>query len=103
MIKLDLLNYKEFGAGDAPSIRGSFEPKPYPGMERIIRYLEGGKPHLFSPQFGVDAISGERVADSYMICGDGEYSWSSMLPYYVRKYNMRLPAEFEAKVLRLSA
>ena len=31
---------------------------------------------------------------------DGEYSWLSDLAYYVEKYNLRLPEEFEGKVLK---
>lgn len=44
-------------------------------------------------------ITGKQVMNRKEICSDGEYGWSSMLPYYVKKYNMRLPKDFEKKVL----
>lgn len=30
---------------------------------------------------------------------DGQYSWNNALPYYVRKYNLRLPKQFEEMAL----
>ena len=100
MRKLDLLNWKEFGVESAPSITSMFEEKPYPGMDKIVKYLEAGKPHMAIASRGVDALTGEAVMSFRDVRDDGEYSWSSMLSYYVKKYNMRLPKAFEDKVLR---
>lgn len=100
MTRTDLLDWKEFGMSTAPSIQTAFENKPYIGIEKIISYLENGRVCLAAPGFGMDMITGERVKRNLEIRSDGEYGWSSMLPYYVRKYNMRLPAEFEAKVFK---
>ena len=33
---------------------------------------------------------------------DGKYSWTSTLIYYVEKYNLRLPLEFEKYVLNVT-
>lgn len=98
--RFELLNWREFGAESAPLIKSMFEDKPYPGIDKIIRYLEAGKPHLSSPGVGVDVFTGEQVMNHYDIRDDGEYSWCSMLSYYVKKYNMRLPKDFEDKVLK---
>ena len=97
--KLDLLMWKEFGLEGAPSIRSAFEAAPYEGIDKIVRYLESGKPHIAIACHGVDALTGEDVMNHLDIRNDGEYAWSSMLSYYVKKYNMRLPKAFEDKVL----
>lgn len=99
MMKLDLLNWYEFGVVTAPSIRTVFEEKPYPGVDAIAHYLESWPAHLVAPGVGIDALTGKQVMHMQEIRNDGEYAWSSMLPYYVKKYNMRLPREFEQKVL----
>ena len=100
MLKMDLLNWREFGAISAPSIKSAFENTPYNGIDRIVRYLEEGRVHLSAAGVGVDALTGKQVMHKKEILDDGEYSWSSMLPYYVKTYNMRLPKAFEDKVLR---
>lgn len=99
MHKMDLLKWKEFGLESAPSIRTAFQDAPYDGIDKIVRYLETGTPHLVSAGVGVDAFTGEQVMGFRDIRNDGEYAWSSMLSYYVKKYNMRLPDTFEKKVL----
>ena len=99
MYKFDLLNWKEFGVSSAPSITSVFEKQPYDGMDKIVRYLENGRAHLTAAGAGIDAITGKQVMHIREIRNDGEYAWSSMLPYYVKHYNMRLPVVFEQKVL----
>lgn len=99
MYKQDLLNWKEFGVLSAPSITTAFEKQPYAGIDKIVQYLEHGTAHLSAPGGGIDAVTGKQVAHIREIRNDGEYAWSSMLPYYVKHYNMRLPAAFENKVM----
>ena len=97
MISLNM--YKEFGYKDGPSITEFFSAVPYEGMEKIIEYLENGKIALVSPGFGYDAITGERVMSRKESLTDGEYMWSSMLPYYIRTYYFRPKDSFVDKVL----
>lgn len=100
MRNYSLLNWKEFGNDAAPSIRSVFQTAPYEGMDKIIEYLKSGKVGLIAIEKPRDAITGDLLGGSHAILSDGEYSWDSVLPYYVQKYNMRLPEEFENKVLR---
>ena len=44
-------------------------------------------------------FTGELIAVRLEVLTDGAYSWDTALPYYVKKYNLRLPGEFEDKVL----
>ena len=46
-----------------------------------------------------DIITGELTNRELVYMDDGEYSWSSKLPYYVEKYNLKLPEDFERHVL----
>ena len=95
--------FKEYGDIDAPSMKEFFEPEPYQNMEKIAQYLENGEPTFARTNIPYDFFTGERLPQSrhgwsYGMT-DGEYSWMNTLPYYVRKYNLRLPLEFEKKVL----
>ena len=99
MLNRLLLDYIEFGARKGSSVCFTFEDQPYPGMDKIIAYLEKGRKLRTVRRPGIDAYTGNRVARRRKILTDGVYAWSSMLPYYVKTYNMRLPRVFEAMVL----
>ena len=99
MRNYSLLRWKEFGEKDAPSIKTMFQAHPYPGMDAICDYLKKGSVGPIAVKAGMDVFTGEIISRTYAIQSDGEYAWSSMLPYYVKTYNMRLPKDFENKVL----
>ena len=99
MLNKLLLDYIEFGARNGSSVCFTFEDQPYPGMEKIITYLEKGQKLRIVRRPGIDSFTGNRVTRRRKILTDGTYAWSSMLPYYVRTYNMRLPKVFEQMVL----
>ena len=88
-----------FGMSEAEYVKKHAQSEPYQGQERIAKYLDEGELMLASPMFGYDAITGEKIVSPRMILTDGEYSWENTLPHYVRKYNVRLPREFERKIL----
>ena len=96
-----LLLYREFAGDDPqyPSIRDSFSPDAYAGQEKIAAYLRRGRVTLCAPSVAVDVLTGERIEGRMCLMTDGEYSWNNALAYYVEKYNLRLPVEFEKKVL----
>ena len=95
-----LIHYNEFGPGYGfPSMRKFFSEAPYPGLEKIASYLENGKPTFAQAHIPTDFFTGEIIPGESVGMTDGEYSWMSVLPYYVRKYYLRLPKEFEEKVL----
>lgn len=99
MLNKLLLDYIEFGARKGSSVCFTFEDQPYPGMEKIISYLEKGHKLRTVCRPGIDSFTGNRVMRKRKILTDGTYAWSSMLLYYVKTYNMRLPSVFEEKVL----
>lgn len=97
-----LMQWKEFGAEGAASVKDCFEKQPYYGQKAITRYLRNGKVKLTAPGCSYDAFTKEMISNRMEILTDGEYSWPSELAYYVEKYNMRLPKRFENKVLGTS-
>lgn len=93
--------YKELNPShDFPSIRSFFSEKPYYGKEKVIEYLTNGTMDMISLQIPKDVITGERIPMEKIGMNDGEYTWFNTLAYYVDKYNLRLPKEFEEKILR---
>lgn len=100
MKKIILGKYIEFAPGsDYPSIKEDFATQPYENQEKIAQYLENGKTTFVSAALPTDVITGKRMNGELFGMTDGEYYWMSHLSYYVRKYNLRLPEDFERKVL----
>jgi hypothetical protein len=95
-----LFLYDEFGKDmGLPSMKDSFMKEPYEGQEDVVSYLKNGKKTYARTETPKDVFTGETIpVESYGMT-DGEYSWNSVLPYYVEKYNLKLPKEFEEKVL----
>lgn len=90
--------WKEFNTEAIKSLKDDFETEPYPGQWKILRYLRNGTIKLTATCVGNDVFSGEIIGPLYYMT-DGRYCWLSTLEYYVRKYNLRLPTEFEKKIL----
>ena len=100
---ISLIQYDEFGANMGfPSIKDFFQSKRYEGQDKIIQYLKNGKCTMASPGRAVDVITGEVIDIEVIFMNDGKYSWTSTLIYYVEKYNLRLPLEFEKYVLNVT-
>lgn len=98
-----LFEFNEFGEGMGfPSIKDFCLDDAYPGKDKIIKYLNNGKKTYASTAKAQDVITGNRLDVELYGMTDGEYSWLSTISYYVDKYNLRLPKEFENKVLNIS-
>lgn len=92
--------YKEFNPGkDYPSVRNFFSSEKYNGQDKIAYYLRHGKKDLVSSQIPKDVVSGETIKMEKIGMNDGVYTWFNTLAYYVEKYNLRLPKEFEDHIL----
>lgn len=91
--------WKEFNPKAKKSMRDDFGTSPSPFCNEIILYLNNGELVLASPSSAVDVFSGERIGHTNCILTDGEYSWSNSLGYYIQKYNLQIPKEFEDKIL----
>ena len=80
-------------------MRDDFDIAPSPFRGRILDYLKNGEVIMAAPSRAIDVISGKRINQTNSILTDGEYTWSGSLSYYVQTYNLKLPEDFENKIL----
>lgn len=99
---VSLSHYKEFGDLKAPSLKEYFSAEPYSGKNEVLRYLKNGKVVVATTSCGVDCVTGKQTNERKDILTDGEFTWSNMLIYYVKEYNMKLPKAFTQKVFSFS-
>ena len=88
---------------DYPWMIDHFEDKPYPGQGKIIYFLMHGIFRLIGDKKCYDVFTGEIIGNSFVLLSYGDYQWWKHLAHYVKKYNLRLPAEFESYVLSISS
>ena len=75
------------------------ENDSYPNKAKIVQYLRNGHEDMVSAEIPKDCFTGERIHGEKVGMNDGKYAWWSTLAYYVEKYNLRLPKEFEDHIL----
>ena len=92
--------YEELAPGMGfPSIKKDLQKEPYETKAKILEYLRNGNVHMVTASRIVDVFTGTTVNSELVFMDDGKYSWSSKIPYYVEKYNLRLPEDFERHIL----
>lgn len=96
-----MARWKEFNPNAEKSMREDFKDSPSPNRQRIMDYLNKGEVKLVATSREVDVISGEKLDQTKCILTDGEYTWSGSLGYYIQKYNLQIPKEFEDKILNM--
>ena len=101
MERYSLMKWKEFGDPDAPSISMLFSPSEYPDRDYIADYLDKGQISIVSTSLAEDKIRGGLITPHIVECvrTNGDFSWPGSLSYYVRRYNLRLPADYENYIL----
>ena len=94
------ISYKEFGEDENdPSIHDYLEKEPYPNQEKIANFLKNGKIELAQMSRDRDIFTGQRIQREVLVMSDGDYFWANTLAWYVEKYNLRMPEEFEHYIL----
>ena len=99
MADLICINYRELSSESAdsqnlPSLRDSISAHPQNHEAEIALYLENAPAYS-----GVGKIVGDvldTACKAVLFPGtrtDGLYAWPAELPYYVRKYHLRLPQD----------
>lgn len=92
--------YDELSPGKGyESMKKHFEKEKYAGQGEIVYYLRHGKDDMASMSIPKDVFTGESIKEEKLRMNDGTYMWWSTLAYYVEKYNLRLPKEFENHIL----
>ena len=97
------INYKEFAPKrNHPSIHEYLEKEPYINQDKIINFLRDGKIEIAQMSRDRDIFTGERIPYEVLVMSDGDYFWPNTLAWYVEKYNLRMPEEFERYILSKS-
>lgn len=80
---------------DLPSLRNSIFHEPCEHEQEIVHYLESAPEYSAMGCVVGDVIEPEtKVLLFPALKTDGAYVWDGILGYYVRRYHVRLPAEF---------
>jgi hypothetical protein len=62
---------------------------------RILAYLDSGRRYLVDAGIARDLIDPKHpIIGVPNVVTDGVWAWTVDVPYYVRKYHLRLPGEF---------
>lgn len=92
--------YEEFSPNMGfQSITESLDTEPYDGKKEILEYLRKGNIHMVTATRIKDIFTDKQTNEKLVYMDDGKYSWTSRVIYYVDKYNLRLPNDFEQHVL----
>ena len=67
---------------------------PASWVEPIAAHLESGRIVAVAPGFSRDVLEPSTIIGPLRSLTDGEWSWMSDLPYYVRRYRVGLGAAF---------
>jgi hypothetical protein len=77
-----------------PSLADGRGDVPGPHQELVAAYLEAGHVYIGTPAMTVDALDGATPIGPPHYLTDGVHVWPGDAAYYVRRYNVRLPAAF---------
>jgi hypothetical protein len=86
---------------DCPSVFDWVDPEWKGGvdLDRVVRYLEAS-PGPLATSAGRCVICGARERRSLVYKTDGVWFWRDDLPHYLVRHDVRLPEEFNARILR---
>jgi hypothetical protein len=87
--------FRDLGYEGAPSVadvRGKRSPDH---QAQVVAYLKAGRVLVMSPGLVRDAFDRSSVAGSRSIRTDGEFAWPDSLAFYVERYLVELPRDFE--------
>ena len=97
---MKIINYKELAPKrEHPSIQQYLEKEQYPNQDKIVHFLKNGKIEFAQMSRSRDIFTGERIPMEVLGMSDGDYFWPNILAWYVEKYNLRMPEEFERYIL----
>jgi hypothetical protein len=82
-----------------PSLTYALDGAPGPQQEMVASYLEAGHVYIATPGMNVDVLDGTTPIGPPHYLTDGVHVWPGDAAYYVRRYNVRLPAAFVEHVV----
>lgn len=100
---MQYIGYKELEPGrNFPMLKDSLEKEAYPHKNDVLRFLLNGTVDFARASRARDVFSGDIIPTEVLVMHDGDFYWSNTLAWYVEKYNLRLPREFESHILAKS-
>lgn len=96
------ISYDEIDPGhNFPKMKSALLDGKYENKDLIVNFLNNGIIDLAQLSREKDVFTGQVIPDEVLVMHDSgeKYEWSNLLAYYVDKYNLRLPKEFEAYIL----
>lgn len=86
--------YKELKLyDDTGSLKDNIQPKANYNKKAVIDYLNRQKKIAGCPKTIINPLTGREIVKSFFVYTDGIYEWGSFLPFFIRKYNVKLPQE----------
>lgn len=100
---MQYIGYAELEQGrNFPKLKDSLEKEEYPHKNDVLRFLQSGTVDFARASRAKDVFSGNIIPEEVLVMHDGDFCWSNILAWYVEKYNLRLPKEFEKHILAKS-
>ena len=79
----------------APSLAEARGKRPAANKDRVVRYLRSGNWFSYAPGIVKDCFAPSIVIGTPGVQTDGVHLWPEVLPYYIERYDIELPAFFE--------
>jgi hypothetical protein len=87
--------FHDLGYEGAPTLADVRGKRSQNNQAQVVAYLKAGRVLVMSPGLVRDAFDRNTVAGSRSIRTDGEFAWPDSLAFYVERYSVELPKEFE--------
>lgn len=94
LIRVGFFREMKHGEPGDPSLAAARAGAPQPHQDAIAGYLAAGHVYIATPRLAKDVLDGKTVIGPPSYLTDGTYVWPGDLAYYVRSYNVQLPAAF---------
>ena len=85
--------------GKHPLMKDNLLSERYENQEKIAEYLYNAEVFMTEMSYARDIFTGKLLPQIMHCVSDDKYWWPIILAYYVQKYNLRLPKEFEQHIL----
>ena len=99
LIRTGFFREMPHGETSDPSLAEARASAPAAHQDAIAAYLAAGHVFIATPGLAKDIFDRKTVIGSPSYLTDGTYVWPGDAAYYVRTYNVRLPAAFTEHVM----
>ena len=82
-----------------PSLKDNIDKKPYENINIVLNHLKSGEIVACAAGRARDVFTDKTITEELKLMTDGKYEWRSDIIFYVEKYNLRLPDDFEEHCL----